>query len=624
MRQNTINRFRRKPNWQSEFSSGRQITYTAITKAPMLDLESPQSCNASSAHDHLSGATQKSAPESQQQSQHFFSYACSWEAYINGHVVTDTGRTFIKNLLAAIANTNAEEQEDSSEEDDTPEWCTKENHKVSMDFVQQTLNGIAARSEEDGCKGIGRHASIIRMGRQLWQTPSLTGEQQVGIRERFFDDGTFPLVTESKEAFAAKLKEEEARPAPFAHKTLPYIELSVTNYEERIDRWLAKLKQEEMIPAQEDLEVLQVIIERVKTEFELEKEGCDLPKAHPVRQAREEPLRGFIHGPPGTGKSRLIYWIRRLFMEALGWEHGVQFLCIAFQNKVAFAMEGKTLHTAGDIAVGGGDKKLDHTDVDVLFTKNQNVRWLLIDEIGMIGDYLLGAFEKHSSDAAVTGRYLRKPDKSRRPFGGYNLLTFGDLNQIPPIPSSSALFIPPKLGKSIQEEAALSLFWVTDKTQGINFFRELTQQKRVVDDPWYSSVLEECRAGSLTDESYNFLLGFPTEHAGSWPFYEKAKCQTALCKRLHIVWQQKKKDGAFWEEMQQMECIHCQAERDRRNRLIARNDPRVHQEPFASAHYMHKNNEPKFHALLLRAAEYAKAHRLHILWMKAEDEPENP
>ena len=118
-------------------------------------------------------------------------------------------------------------------------------------------------------------------------------------------------------------------------------------------------------------------------------------------------MRGFIHGPPGTGKSRLIYWIRRLFTEALGWEHGVQFLCVAFQNRVAPAMGGVTCHAGGDITVGGGDKGLDHTDIDVLFTRNQDLRWLLFDEVGMIGDALLGTFEKHLTDAAKISRSLK-------------------------------------------------------------------------------------------------------------------------------------------------------------------------------------------------------------------------
>ena len=133
-------------------------------------------------------------------------------------------------------------------------------------------------------------------------------------------------------------------------------------------------------------------MQRVLVEFRLEKEGCELQKAHADRQTQEEPMRGFIHGPPGTGKSRLLYWIRRLFIEALEWEHGVEFLGVAFQNRVAYAMGGVTLHTGGDVNVGSSDRGLDHTDIDMLFTRNQDLRWLLFDEIGMIGDVLIGTF----------------------------------------------------------------------------------------------------------------------------------------------------------------------------------------------------------------------------------------
>ena len=189
--------------------------------------------------------------------------------------------------------------------------------------------------------------------------------------------------------------------------------------------------------------MLQAVSNRIIVEFRLEKEGCELRKHDPRRQCEEEPLRAFIHGPPGTGKSRLIWWITRLFKEALGWEHGVQFLCVAFQNRVAHAMGGVTIHSGGEISVGGGDRKLTHIEVDALFTKNQDVRWLLIDEIGMVADNLLGAFEKHLTDAAVPPRYATRADKTCRPFGGCNLWTFGDLFQIPPIPASAALFIPP-------------------------------------------------------------------------------------------------------------------------------------------------------------------------------------
>ena len=69
-------------------------------------------------------------------------------------------------------------------------------------------------------------------------------------------------------------------------------------------------------------------------------------------------------------------------------------------------MEGNTLHVGGDIAVGG-DRSLQHTDVDVLFTRNQYLRWVIIDELPMVPDDLLGEFASNLTGAASPSRYQK-------------------------------------------------------------------------------------------------------------------------------------------------------------------------------------------------------------------------
>ena len=206
-------------------------------------------------------------------------------------------------------------------------------------------------------------------------------------------------------------------------------------------------------------------------------------------------------------------------------------------------MGGVTIRNGGDVSVGENDKKLVTLAVDELFSRNQNLRWILIDEIGMVPDSLLGAFEKNLAEAAEqNNRYFKRKDKSRRPFGGYNLLMFGDLFQIPPIPASSALFIPPMVEPTMKGKKALDLFWSNDPNIAINFFQQLREQKRIkIDDPWYIHVLDECRRGALEDSSYNFLLGLPTEHAGAYPFFEAYGCTSADCRTLHLKWRKAKK-----------------------------------------------------------------------------------
>ena len=85
--------------------------------------------------------------------------------------------------------------------------------------------------------------------------------------------------------------------------------------------------------------------------------------------------------------------------------------------------------------------------------------------------------------------------------------------------------------------------------------------------------------------------------------------------------------GKSWDEMRCMECQICQTHRENRTRLIAPNDARIHEPAFLHAPYVHQNNEPKYHAMLLRSVEQAK-HRYdaprHILWVTAQDTPHNP
>ena len=139
-------------------------------------------------------------------------------------------------------------------------------------------------------------------------------------------------------------------------------------------------------------------------------------------------MRGLIHGLPGTGKSKVIAWISAFVEEALGWTNGEQFMCVAFQNRMAAAINGSTLHAAADLPRPGEDREqqLSHGDIDHLFIQNERMRWVLVDEISMISDTLLGEFEHQISSAASRTRYHTRKDKTQRIFGGYNMLFFGD------------------------------------------------------------------------------------------------------------------------------------------------------------------------------------------------------
>ena len=110
----------------------------------------------------------------------------------------------------------------------------------------------------------------------------------------------------------------------------------------------------------------------------------------------------------------------------------------------------------------------------------------------------------------------------------------------------------------------------------------------------------------------------PLPTQGGWhPDFGHPLCQNPRCTTLADEW--RGQPFAAWEAQVAQECAECRKERERRNRLLSPQDPEVQEPRFLDAPYVHQNNEPKYHALLLRAYEYAKRHEKHCLWFKAHD-----
>ncbi|KAE8222309.1 hypothetical protein CF319_g4469 [Tilletia indica] len=145
-----------------------------------------------------------------------------------------------------------------------------------------------------------------------------------------------------------------------------------------------------------------------------------------------DPLRLFMHGEAGTGKTVVVNLLREL-LERYG--KGKQILFMAPTGKAACAIGGSTQHSTfaidihkrelGSDDINRGSSK-EHTAKRGQYLQNtfQHVRWLFFDEISMTSCEVLAEIDQ----ALRIGR-----QKLEEPYGGMNVLFAGDLCQLPPV-----------------------------------------------------------------------------------------------------------------------------------------------------------------------------------------------
>ena len=213
-----------------------------------------------------------------------------------------------------------------------------------------------------------------------------------------------------------------------------------------------------------------------------------------------EPLLDLVHGFPGTGKSAVIAWMRQLMEEGLGWEHGSQFVCLAFQNAMAAQINGRTVHHWSGIPVRSeGGEGLG--DMHTFSMKCQALRVIIIDEVSMMDAELLGKLAEKVRRAVRPKntykiRHCHSSEEKNRAFGGVNLIMCADFWQLHPVTgtflASNPNDVPDGLAKNM-----MTMFWGgADDPDTIRNFWQLEQLMRC-DDPWYNDFLRQCRIGDL-------------------------------------------------------------------------------------------------------------------------------
>ena len=172
-------------------------------------------------------------------------------------------------------------------------------------------------------------------------------------------------MTEARGHIAARAIVDAAHDDnPYSAKTIPKAELFGRAKSDSMRAWLAGLARQEEPPTAEQHAFLASVVQRIELEAHAEQHAAQ-------HTLGTEPLFDMIHGVPGAGKSKLIKWLRSLFEDELGWMHGVQFVCLAFQNAMAALINGFTVHHWTGIPVGEADGAATSRDNHIFASKCQ-------------------------------------------------------------------------------------------------------------------------------------------------------------------------------------------------------------------------------------------------------------
>ena len=174
-----------------------------------------------------------------------------------------------------------------------------------------------------------------RIGERVWKTdPSGVEASERVCPGNMFEES----YQDHLAALTAYTNNKNTHEAPFDEKRDAAASFNPVGHgRSSIDNVLASIMASSKRPNQEQQEFLEHFVRRLKVEW-LEKQQGN------VNQSHAEPLLDVVHGFPGTGKSAVIGWMRQLMEGGLGWEHGVQFVCLAFQNSMAAQINGHTVH----------------------------------------------------------------------------------------------------------------------------------------------------------------------------------------------------------------------------------------------------------------------------------------
>lgn len=141
------------------------------------------------------------------------------------------------------------------------------------------------------------------------------------------------------------------------------------------------------------------------------------PKQKYTMRRIDEGANIFLTGPGGVGKSVLVREIREKYEE--------ETIFIAPTGVAALNIKGSTFHSTFRFPLGFINKsRATHVDQKVMdLFSNDAIKRIVIDEISMVRADLFNALNEN----------LKRAKRSRKAFGGLQVIVVGDFFQLPPV-----------------------------------------------------------------------------------------------------------------------------------------------------------------------------------------------
>ncbi len=293
------------------------------------------------------------------------------------------------------------------------------------------------------------------------------------------------------------------------------LRVSLDEQKKKLDFYLGIDKAAEEMTVNEDAEERDKLIETVRQQVEAQQgqpqsgEGMSVVTAtqgnaaDPVSPATEERILDeeqefarnymesthenvFVTGKAGTGKSFLLDSFRTTTSKGN--------IVLAPTGIAALNVNGATLHSTFGYS-NLVNLNVDDISEDTIKLKSEKkmvlrrVSTIIIDEISMVR---ADTFDK-------IDRILRVINDPSKPFGGKQMLLFGDLFQLPPVTKE-------KEREYLYDRYGGIFFFHSDAYKAGNFkFVELTKNHRQKSDREFFEVLNRIREGRTTDKDIDLL-----------------------------------------------------------------------------------------------------------------------